>query len=96
MWVKLARAAATFNRLSARDIECYGLTGPQFAALEALGHLGAIHLPQECRDLICFGHIFQICDVYDTSLAGVQMLPRENHYHMIDVDNRPSYLKTTQ
>jgi MarR family 2-MHQ and catechol resistance regulon transcriptional repressor len=40
LWVKLARASSTFNRLSAKDIERYGLTQPQFAVFEALGHLG--------------------------------------------------------
>ncbi len=42
MWVKLARASATFSRLAARDIEQYGLTQPQFGVLEMLGHLGPL------------------------------------------------------
>ncbi|MEK6755100.1 MAG: MarR family transcriptional regulator [Bacteroidota bacterium] len=42
LWVKLARASATFSRLSAKDIERYGLTQPQFAVFEALGHLGSM------------------------------------------------------
>ncbi len=42
MWVKLARASATFGRLTARDIERYGLTQPQFGVLEMLGHLGPL------------------------------------------------------
>ncbi len=42
MWVKLARASTTFGRLTARDIERYGLTQPQFAVLEMLGHLGPL------------------------------------------------------
>ena len=42
MWVKLARASATFAKLTARDIEQYGLTPPQFAVLESLGHLGPL------------------------------------------------------
>ncbi len=42
MWVKLARASATFGRLAARDIEQYGLTQPQFGVLEMLGHLGPL------------------------------------------------------
>ncbi|HCA78845.1 MAG TPA: MarR family transcriptional regulator [Bacteroidetes bacterium] len=40
LWVKLARASSLFTRLSARDIERYGLTQPQFSVVEALGHLG--------------------------------------------------------
>lgn len=42
MWVKLARASTTFGRLSARDIERYGLTQPQFGVLEMIGHLGPL------------------------------------------------------
>jgi MarR family 2-MHQ and catechol resistance regulon transcriptional repressor len=42
MWVKLARASSTFGKLTAKDIERYGLTPPQFAVLEALGHLGPL------------------------------------------------------
>jgi MarR family transcriptional regulator, 2-MHQ and catechol-resistance regulon repressor len=44
MWVKLARAFSTLNRLSAEDIRSYGLTQSQFAVLEALGHLGPMNL----------------------------------------------------
>lgn len=55
MWVKLARAAATFDRLSARDIESYGLTGPQFAALEALGHLGAMPIGDLGKKMLVTG-----------------------------------------
>jgi MarR family 2-MHQ and catechol resistance regulon transcriptional repressor len=42
LWIKLARASSTFGRLSSKDIERYGLTQPQFAVLEALGHLGPL------------------------------------------------------
>ncbi|MBE0556641.1 MAG: MarR family transcriptional regulator, partial [Proteobacteria bacterium] len=44
LWVKLARAYGTFARHADRDIERYGLTPPQFAVLEALGHLGRLTL----------------------------------------------------
>ncbi len=42
MWVKLARASTLFGRHTARDIERYGLTQPQFGVLEMLGHLGPL------------------------------------------------------
>jgi len=42
LWVKLARASATFGRLAGKDIEQYGLTQPQFGVLEMLGHLGPL------------------------------------------------------
>jgi MarR family 2-MHQ and catechol resistance regulon transcriptional repressor len=44
LWVKLARAYGTFARNADRDLEQYGLTPPQFAVLEALGHLGKLTL----------------------------------------------------
>jgi MarR family transcriptional regulator, 2-MHQ and catechol-resistance regulon repressor len=42
--VKLARAAATFQRHAVEDIRTYGLTLPQFGVIESLGHLGAMTL----------------------------------------------------
>ncbi len=42
LWTKLARASAAFNRLSAENIRTFGLTEPQFAVLECLGHLGPL------------------------------------------------------
>lgn len=44
LWVKLARAYWTFAHHSHKDIERYGLTPPQFAVIEALGHLGRLTL----------------------------------------------------
>ncbi|MEX2115409.1 MAG: MarR family transcriptional regulator [Bacteroidota bacterium] len=55
MWVKLARASATFARLSERDIERYGLTGPQFAVLESLGHLGHMTIGELGKKMLVSG-----------------------------------------
>ncbi|MEX1139994.1 MAG: MarR family transcriptional regulator [Bacteroidota bacterium] len=55
LWVKLARASSTFARLSERDIEQYGLTGPQFAVLEALGHLGHMTIGELGRKMLVSG-----------------------------------------
>jgi len=44
LWVALARCAATLGRVSARDIQRYGLTSPQFAVLEVLYHKGPLPL----------------------------------------------------
>jgi MarR family 2-MHQ and catechol resistance regulon transcriptional repressor len=44
LWVALARCAASVGRLSARDIQRYGLTPAQFAVLEALHHKGPMPL----------------------------------------------------
>jgi len=52
MWVKLARAFSTLNRLSTDDIRSYGLTPSQFAVLEALGHLGPMNLGTLARKML--------------------------------------------
>ncbi|MDI6766779.1 MAG: MarR family transcriptional regulator [Bacteroidota bacterium] len=44
LWVKLARASATFGKLSTENIRSFGLTEPKFAVLECLGHLGPLKL----------------------------------------------------
>lgn len=44
MWVKLARAFATMQRLTGEDIRRYGLTQAQFGVLESLGHKGRMTL----------------------------------------------------
>jgi MarR family 2-MHQ and catechol resistance regulon transcriptional repressor len=55
LWVKLARACATFEQLTQRDIDRYGLTGPQFAVLDALGHLGKMTMGDLGRKMLVSG-----------------------------------------
>jgi MarR family 2-MHQ and catechol resistance regulon transcriptional repressor len=55
MWVKLARASATFGRLTGKDIEHYGLTQPQFGVLEMLGHLGPLTIGDISRRMLVTG-----------------------------------------
>jgi len=63
MWVKLARASATFSRRTLDDIRTYGLTQPQFGVLEALGHLGEITLGELSRKtLSSCGNITVVVD----------------------------------
>jgi MarR family 2-MHQ and catechol resistance regulon transcriptional repressor len=44
LWVALARCASSVARVSARDIQRYGLTQAQFAVLEVLYHKGPMPL----------------------------------------------------
>ena len=44
LWVKLARAFATVNRLVVEDLRRHELTLPQFGVIECLGHLGPMSL----------------------------------------------------
>ncbi len=55
MWVKLARAYAMFNKASAHDIRGYGLTQPQFGALECLFHLGPMTIGDLSRKMLVSG-----------------------------------------
>ncbi len=55
MWVKLARASATFGRLAGKDIEKHGLTHPQFGVLEMLGHLGPLTIGEIGKRMLVTG-----------------------------------------
>ena len=55
LWVKLARASATFSRLTGKDIDRYGLTQPQFSVLETLGHLGPMTLGEVSKKVLVTG-----------------------------------------
>ena len=63
LWVKLARATASFGKLSTENIRLFGLTEPQFAALECLGHLGPLKLGDLSRKmLVSSGNITCVID----------------------------------
>jgi MarR family 2-MHQ and catechol resistance regulon transcriptional repressor len=55
LWVKLARAYSTFNKGTVQDIRRYGLTQPQFAVLECLGHLGPMMIGELSRKMLVSG-----------------------------------------
>jgi MarR family transcriptional regulator, 2-MHQ and catechol-resistance regulon repressor len=55
MWVKLARAHNTMSALADRKIAGFGLTTPQFGALECLGHLGPMTIGELCRKMLVSG-----------------------------------------
>lgn len=63
MWVKLARAADTLAILTAKDIDSYGLTVPQFGIIESLGHLGPMKIGEMCsKKLMSGGNITVVVD----------------------------------
>ncbi len=63
MWVKLARASDTFASLTAKDIDSYGLTVPQFGVIESLGHLGPMKIGEMCsKKLMSGGNITVVID----------------------------------
>ena len=54
-WVKLARAFASFNKKSNENIRQFGLTQPQFAVIEVLGHLGPLKVGEICDKMLVSG-----------------------------------------
>src|SRR5512141_2110283 len=54
-WVKLARAFAVFNHRTAEHIRTFGLTQPQFGAIEVLGHKGPLTLGELCKKRLVSG-----------------------------------------
>jgi MarR family 2-MHQ and catechol resistance regulon transcriptional repressor len=63
LWVKLARAYATFSKKSAENIRIFNLTEPQFAALECLGHLGPMKIGTLCsKQLVSGGNMTLVID----------------------------------
>ena len=63
LWVKLARAFSTFNKLTAEHIWTFGLTQPQFGALETLGHLGPMTIGELCKkQLVSGGNMTVVVD----------------------------------
>lgn len=68
LWVALARCASSVSRVSARDIQRYGLTQAQFAVLEVLYHKGPLPL---CtigeKLLVTSGNITYVADQLERS-----------------------------
>ena len=63
LWVALARCAASVHRVSARDIQRYGLTQPQFAVLEVLHHKGPLPLCAiGAKLLVTSGNVTYVAD----------------------------------
>ena len=63
MWVKLVRATQTFAKLTQENIRTFGLTEPQFGALETLGHLGPMTIGELCRkQLVSGGNMTVVVD----------------------------------
>lgn len=52
LWIKLARAYSVFAKRTSEEIKTYGLTMPQFAVLECLGHLGSMTICELSRKML--------------------------------------------
>ena len=54
-WVKLARAYSSFDKKSSESIKAFGLTQPQFAVIEVIGHLGPLKVGEICNKMLVTG-----------------------------------------
>ncbi|PKL84142.1 MAG: MarR family transcriptional regulator [Ignavibacteriae bacterium HGW-Ignavibacteriae-3] len=54
-WVKLARAYSSFEKKSTESIKAFGLTQPQFAVIEVIGHLGPLKVGEICEKMLVTG-----------------------------------------
>lgn len=55
MWIKLARAFSVFNKKTSEQVKDFGLTYPQFAALECIGHLGPMTIGELSKKMLVSG-----------------------------------------
>jgi MarR family transcriptional regulator, 2-MHQ and catechol-resistance regulon repressor len=68
LWVKLARAHGLMVKFSGRDISRYGLTQPQFAVVELLGHLGTMKISEiGAKMLVTGGNMTIVIDNLEKS-----------------------------
>ena len=68
LWVKLARAHALMLKVSGRDISRCGLTQPQFAVIELLGHLGPMKMNMiSAKMLVTGGNMTIVVDNLEKS-----------------------------
>ncbi|MBE0642513.1 MAG: MarR family transcriptional regulator [Bacteroidetes bacterium] len=88
LWVKLARAYSVFNRESAHDIRRYGLTQPQFGALECLYHLGPMTIGDLSRKMLVSG---------GNMTCVIDNLEKEGHVRRVqsEVDRRSVTVELT-
>ncbi|MCX7874564.1 MAG: MarR family transcriptional regulator [Melioribacteraceae bacterium] len=89
-WLKLYRAFNSFNKKSNESIKTFGLTQPQFAVIEALGHLGKLKVGELCDKLMVtggsmtlvldnvtkLGYVERIFDNQDRRAIYVQLTPK--------------------
>ncbi len=89
-WLKLTRAYASVGKRTNESIKSFGLTQPQFAIIEALGHLGKLKVGEICAKLMVtggsmtlvldnvtkLGYIERIFDQKDRRSIYVQLTPK--------------------
>jgi MarR family 2-MHQ and catechol resistance regulon transcriptional repressor len=84
-WVKLARSFTSFSKKSTEQIKVFGLTQPQFAVIEALGHLGPLKVGEICNKmLVSGGNMTLVLDNIE-KLGLLERIPSKKDRRAIDV-----------
>ena len=84
-WVKLARAFSSFSKKSTEKIKSFGLTQPQFAVIEALGHLGSLKVGEICdKMLVSGGNMTLVLDNIE-KLGYLERIPSKEDRRAIHV-----------
>lgn len=87
-WVKLARAYSSFDKKSNESIKTFGLTQPQFAVLEVIGHLGPLKVGEICNKmLVTGGNMTLVLDNIE-KLGYIERVPNKE-------DRRAIYIQLT-
>lgn len=85
-WVKLARAYSSFDKKSVENIRSFGLTQPQFAVIEVLGHLGPQKVGTICEKmLVTGGNMTLVLDNIE-KLGYIQRVPSREDRRAIIIE----------
>jgi MarR family transcriptional regulator, 2-MHQ and catechol-resistance regulon repressor len=89
-WVKLARAYSTFDKKSSESIKQFGLTQPQFAVIEVIGHLGPLNIGEICdKMLVTGGNMTLVLDNIE-KLGYIERVPGKEDRRAISIQLTPS------
>lgn len=84
-WVKLARAYSSFDKKSSESIKEFGLTQPQFAVVEVIGHLGSLKIGELCdKMLVTGGNMTLVLDNIE-KLGYIERVPSREDRRAINI-----------
>jgi MarR family 2-MHQ and catechol resistance regulon transcriptional repressor len=89
-WVKLARAYSSFDKKSSESIKEFGLTQPQFAVIEVIGHLGPLKIGELCEKmLVTGGNMTLVLDNIE-KLGYIERVPSREDRRAINIQLTPA------
>lgn len=89
-WVKLARAYSSFDKKSSDSIKKFGLTQPQFAVIEVIGHLGPLKIGEICdKMLVTGGNMTLVLDNIE-KLGYIERVPSRDDRRAINIQLTPA------